>query len=200
MVITEEDAPELHRYLHDSNLLRQYDLLKTCVRVGVETGNQHPSHQLLFDLNHAAAVYLSEHPGRYRPHDVKINNSEHRPPSWTDVGTLTDEFLQTLRQRWDASDPLWLAAFCLWRINWIHPFAEGNGRTARAVCYYVLCVKFGMWLPGANIIPQQIRANRQPYYRALARADRAFGENGSIELPDMYDYLSGLLKAQLETA
>ncbi|MEX1365172.1 MAG: Fic family protein [Nannocystaceae bacterium] len=26
--------------------------------------------------------------------------------------------------------------YTLWRLNWIHPFVEGNGRTARAACYY----------------------------------------------------------------
>jgi hypothetical protein len=32
--------------------------------------------------------------------------------------------------------PTELAAYGLWRLNWIHPFVEGNGRTARAVCYF----------------------------------------------------------------
>jgi hypothetical protein len=28
-----------------------------------------------------------------------------------------------------------LAAYLMWRLNWIHPFADGNGRTARMTSY-----------------------------------------------------------------
>jgi Fic family protein len=34
-----------------------------------------------------------------------------------------------------------LAAYVLWKMNWIHPFADGNGRTARAVSYVVLSIR-----------------------------------------------------------
>jgi len=61
----------------------------------------------------------------------------------------------------------------LWRLNWIHPFIEGNGRTARAACYYLLCVKHGAILPGRKIVPERIRENREPYYAALKSADTA---------------------------
>ncbi|MBM3491605.1 MAG: Fic family protein, partial [Alphaproteobacteria bacterium] len=27
--------------------------------------------------------------------------------------------------------------------NWIHPFDDGNGRTARALCHFVMCVRMG---------------------------------------------------------
>ncbi|MBL8221394.1 MAG: Fic family protein, partial [Bryobacterales bacterium] len=27
----------------------------------------------------------------------------------------------------------------MWRLNWIHPFFGGNGRTARSASYLVLC-------------------------------------------------------------
>jgi hypothetical protein len=36
----------------------------------------------------------------------------------------------------------------MWRTNWVHPFDDGNGRTARAASYLVLCVKLGYRLPG----------------------------------------------------
>ena len=81
------------------------------------------------------------------------------------------DFFDYLEKNWDVQDAIHLAAFSLWRICWIHPFEEGNGRTARATCYLVLCAKLGFWLPGTNTIFTQIRADNRSYYDALSSAD-----------------------------
>ncbi|WP_271571569.1 Fic family protein [Bradyrhizobium sp. CCBAU 11386] len=69
-----------------------------------------------------------------------------------------------------------LAAYVLWRLNWIHPFADGNGRTARAVSYVVMSIKLDSLLPGAPTIPEQIAGNKKPYYDALEAADQRLTE------------------------
>lgn len=66
-----------------------------------------------------------------------------------------------------------LAAYLLWRINWIHPFDDGNGRTARAASYAILCIRLGYELPGTRTIPEQIAEDKAPYYKALEAADEA---------------------------
>lgn len=81
-------------------------------------------------------------------------------------------------------------------MNWIHPFVEGNGRTARAACYYLICMRYGGLLPGNKIVPERIRENRQPYYDALADADRHWAD-GHFNVSILADYLQGLLIAQL---
>jgi Fic family protein len=88
------------------------------------------------------------------------------------------------------------AAYALWRLNWIHPFVEGNGRTARAACYYLICMKHGGLLPGKKIVPERIRENRRPYYDALQKADLAW-EDGRIDVTILAEYLAVLLKGQL---
>ena len=90
-----------------------------------------------------------------------------------------------------------MAAFMLWRLNWVHPFIEGNGRTARAACYYLLCLKAGALLPGRKIVPERIRENRAPYYAALQAADRQW-EEGQLDCWELANYLEGLLIAQLK--
>jgi hypothetical protein len=62
--------------------------------------------------------------------------------------------------------------------------------------YYVICVKSGMWLPGRDIIPQQIRADRSPYYAALRSADDAY-KNGKVDVSELETYLGNLLLKQL---
>lgn len=84
----------------------------------------------------------------------------------------------------------------MWRVNWIHPFAGGNGRTSRAVSYLVLCSKLGFRLPGTNTIPEQIVANRQPYYSALDAADAAWAD-GRIDVSEMEQLLAEMLSNQL---
>jgi Fic family protein len=71
------------------------------------------------------------------------------------------------------STPIHLAAYLMWRLNWIHPFADGNGRTSRIISYVVLSIRAGAILPGTPTIPDQIVDNRKPYFDALDAADLA---------------------------
>ena len=65
------------------------------------------------------------------------------------------------------------AAYALWRFNWIHPFAGGNGRTARALAYLVVCIDFGRALPGRPSMPTLIAGRPRTYQAALRAADAA---------------------------
>jgi Fic family protein len=38
-----------------------------------------------------------------------------------------------VNDRWAEASAVHLCAYVLWRLNWIHPFGDGNGRTARAI-------------------------------------------------------------------
>jgi Fic family protein len=108
-----------------------------------------------------------------------------------------DRFISTVQENWYIWSPTELAAYGLWRLNWIHPFVEGNGRTARAVCYFLLCVRSGALLTGRKIVPERIRENRGGYEAALTAADRA-SDAGHLDFSEMEDYLAALLQAQLE--
>src|SRR3546814_11307221 len=107
-----------------------------------------------------------------------------------------DRFVSTVQENWYVWTPTELAAFGLWRLNWIHPFIEGNGRTARAACYFLLCVRSGALLPGRKIVPERIKEDRDGYERALFAADRAW-DKGHLDFSVMEDYMAKLLKAQL---
>lgn len=65
-----------------------------------------------------------------------------------------NEMINDLNRHWDSAPPIVLEAYALWRLNWIHPFINGNGRTARALCYYVICLRMGGFPPaGMRQIP-----------------------------------------------
>ncbi len=84
----------------------------------------------------------------------------------------------------------------MWRMNWIHAFTDGNGRTARAVSYLVLSARLKMKIPGDPTIPELITTNREPYYAALEAADAGLLDN-TISLDVMEALLERLLAKQL---
>jgi Fic family protein len=84
----------------------------------------------------------------------------------------------------------------MWKLNWIHPFTDGNGRTSRAVSYLILCLKMGYLLPGKLSIPDQISKDKSGYYKALEAADAAW-ETGRIDLSEMKELLGQGLARQL---
>ena len=100
--------------------------------------------------------------------------------------------------QWDETDPVSLAAYVLWRLNHIHPFINGNGRTARAACYFVLCVKAESWLHGNVILPELLRRHRPQYVKALKQVDKtALEGDGEIDLTPLHVLISKLLDEQL---
>src|SRR6476661_1611153 len=195
MIVLKNQDPELYARVQEKNLIRQYDLLTNCIEIGLKQGPTSFDKYTLWALNHAAVANLSQLGGRFRQEPIYVGN--HIPPHFKDVPDLMDRFIIFLHENWYLLSPTMLAAFGLWRLNWVHPFIEGNGRTARAVCYYVLCVRSGALLPGRKIVPERIREEREPYYAALRAADLAWHE-GNLDVSAMDAYLARLLTAQLQ--
>jgi Fic family protein len=117
------------------------------------------------------------------------------PPPQDQVPELVDGMCQYVNEKWDAP-PVHIASYLMWRMNWIHPFYGGNGRTARAISYLALCARLGFVLPGSKSIPELILEDRPPYYSALRSADSAW-INGIVDVSEMETMLSRLLSAQL---
>jgi hypothetical protein len=195
MVVLEELDPELFERVQELNLIRQYDLLTNCIELGIKQGPFALDKYTIWALNHVAVANISQFGGRFREEPIFLD--DHIPPHFREVPELMDRFISTIHENWGTWSVTELAAYGLWRLNWIHPFIEGNGRTARAVCYYLMCVKNGAMLPGRKIVPERIREDRKLYYRALKECDIAW-QAGRLDLSYMEDYLAGLLQAQLE--
>ena len=198
MSVREKDNPALYARVQEQNLLRQYDLLSNCIEIGIEKGIESFDKYTLWTLNYAAVANISQFGGRYREEPIYVGN--HYPPHFKDVPNQMDRFFSVVHENWTILDqPTFLPAYALWRLNWIHPFVEGNGRTARAACYYLICLRQRRLLGGKKIVPERIQENRGPYYAALQAADQAW-EQGDLDVSELADYLAGLLKAQLTDA
>lgn len=198
MSVREADDPDLYARIQEQNLLRQYDLLINCVEIGLAKGIEAFDKYTLWTLNAVAVANIAQFGGRFREQPIYVG--KHIPPHFRDVPGLMDQFISVIHENWDTIDhPTILPAYALWRMNWIHPFIEGNGRTARAACYYLICMKHGALLPGTKIVPERIRENRAPYYAALQEADRHWAD-GQFNVDALAQYLETLLEAQLSEA
>jgi Fic family protein len=139
-------------------------------------------------------------PETFDPSTVEIRGSDHIPPDAWEVPQLVEEMCDYINDNWDTATPLHLAAYSMWRMNWIHPFADGNGRTARAVPYMNLCMKMQSRIPGPRTLPDQIAGNKKPYYDALEAADGHWTSQKAINLTELEVLLGDLLAAQLVSA
>ena len=194
MFVLEDEDGNLFDRVQEQNLIRQYGLLADCIEIGLRKGPPSFDKYLLWALNHVAVANISQLGGRFRREPIYVGN--HRPPHYNEVDEWMDRFISATQENWYIWSPTELASYCLWRLNWIHPFIEGNGRTARAACYFLLCVRSGAMLPGKRILPERISENRENYQAALTAADRAW-DAGDLDFTAMTIYLGTLLKAQL---
>lgn len=148
------------------------------------------------ELNRLSIKNIEAEAGRWRDLPIVIDGSKHQPPPAEDVPKYIDDMCEYVNEHWTDRSPFHLAAYVMWRLNWIHPFVDGNGRTTRAVSYYVLCAKLGFHMPGVTTVPEMIAQNKDPYYKALEAAD-APAQSGSIDVTVMEYLLSDLLAKQM---
>lgn len=160
----ESDPAYVH--LQTQNNLRHYGFLKSIVETAVAVDRQLLSQTVLKALNFHAIACLHPNAGMYRPCKVRVGKNRDFPRPW-ELPDLMDDFTNLVNRKWDQTGALHLASFALWRLNAIHPFINGNGRTARAACLFVLCVKAGGWIPLQPILPELIRQNRSEYVDIL---------------------------------
>ncbi len=178
------------------NGLRQTKFVMDTIDENLQKGGDfflRPS--LLSTLNRLAIEGLSELPGTYRPGPMTIVHSSHDPPPAQDVPAHVETMCDYVNENW-GQDAWHLASYVMWRLNWIHPFEDGNGRTSRAISYLILCIKLGLRLPGRKTIPEFIAEDKGPYYSAIDEADAAAKE-GKVDVTAMETLLKDALTKQL---
>lgn len=105
-----------------------------------------------------------EFKGRFRNGRVRITGANFIPPNALKVPDLMEALVEWINQNPQGLDPVCLATAFHHRFVWIHPFFDGNGRTARLIANLLL-MKEGF--PPAIIL----RTDRKKYYDALNQAN-----------------------------
>ena len=194
-LVGQKEEHPAYRELEVSNGARHYGFLQSIVSASLRIDRLFLSQTVIKAINYHAIACLHTNAGEYRPCSVKVG--EYNPPDHYRVNDLMDDFVNTVNRKWDTTEPIPLAAYVLWRLNHIHPFINGNGRTARAACYFVLCIKVGGWLGGEIILPELLRGEREKYVEALQKVDESAPENIDEEsLTPLSELIILLLKKQ----
>jgi len=184
------------------NGLRQFNLALELIRGSVKDRDRPFKLRAgpILQLHKAALDGLHRLAGTFRNTPVTIGGSQHQPPHEAFVADEIQSMCEYVNNNWETKSAAHLAAYVLWKMNWIHPFSDGNGRTARAVSYVVLSTKLDGLLPGTPTIPEQIATDKQPYYNGLEAADKAWAATEQVDVTALESMLNNMLAAQLLSA
>ncbi len=116
---------------------------------------------------------LAANPGNFRPGWVGVHNTEtgqvvHEGVDRDLLEPLVDELVEYMNRREVEAVELQAAMVHL-NLTLLHPFSDGNGRTARCLQTAVLA-KDGIVAPAFSSIEEYIGRNQQQYYEVLADA------------------------------
>jgi len=102
--------------------------------------------------------------GKYRTGQVRVAGATFMPPPPSKIQSMISEVLQALNQNPDELRPIELAAFFHHKFVYIHPFLDGNGRTARLLMNVIL-------MRNGYPFTVLLKVDRPKYLRALSEAD-----------------------------
>jgi Fic family protein len=119
-------------------------------------------------------------PGEIRRHSVGVGRYRGAPPK--DCEYLLDRLCAWLEGPDFLPSPAldgvlpFLKALCTHLyLAWIHPFGDGNGRTARLIEFQIL-VASGVPSPAAHLLSNHYNQTRAEYYRHLDHSSRSGGD------------------------
>jgi len=134
-------------------------------------------------------------PGRYRKVQNYVVNSLtgeiiYTPPSPSNVPKLIKEFVKWLNQNFNIS-PVLIAGITQYQFVDVHPFLDGNGRTARLLCTLIL-YQNGYDFKRLFSLSEYYDKNRRAYYDAIQSV-----RDNNVDMTYWLEYFTEGLKNQL---
>jgi len=97
-------------------------------------------------------------------YDSTTGAPEYIPPEYSDIPSLLDELVDYVNTTDD--HPLIVAAIVHYQLVTIHPFEDGNGRTARLMSGYILDL-YGYGFNGIGSLEEYFAYDSDEYYESL---------------------------------
>jgi len=113
-------------------------------------------------------------------YDSESGNPDYIPPEYTDVPGLLNELVEYVNTTDD--HPLIIAAVVHYQLVTIHPFEDGNGRTARLMSGYMLDL-FGYGFNGIGSLEEYFAYDPDEYYASLQMGLPALYYSGRNDPP-----------------
>ena len=97
-------------------------------------------------------------------YDATTGTPDYIPPEYSDIPSLLDELVEYVNTTDD--HPLIIAAVVHYQLVTIHPFEDGNGRTARLMSGYILDL-YGYGFNGIGSLEEYFAYDSDEYYDSL---------------------------------
>lgn len=97
-------------------------------------------------------------------YDSETGSPDYIPPEYVDIPQLLDELIEYVNTTDD--HPLIIAAVVHYQLVTIHPFEDGNGRTARLMSGFILD-KYGYGFSGIGSLEEYFAYDAEEYYQSL---------------------------------
>ncbi len=130
-------------------------------------------HEHLFELHRILAggnVMDQGEAGSYR--NINVQVGDHFPPAHQDVSPLMFELLTWWNEEASKMSPILSSAILHYRFEDIHPFADGNGRSGRALALWEL-YRRGFDTHHIFSVDEYYWEDRPAYYAALGQVRQA---------------------------
>ncbi len=113
-------------------------------------------------------------------YDSKSGHPDYIPPEYSDIPALLDELVEYVNTTDD--HPLIVAAVVHYQLVTIHPFEDGNGRTARLLSGYILDIN-GFGFNGVGSLEEYFAYDIQEYYDSIQMGLPALYYSGRNDPP-----------------
>ncbi len=169
----EYQGREVQNIVEACNLIRQRVVEATGMKLTKEDLQKY-NEMVLHGLDREDGVS----PGQIRCHSVGIAGARYRGAPAEDCEYLLDRLCAWLNEFESPTEQDRVAYGILKAIiahvylAWIHPFGDGNGRTARLVEFQLLLAS-GAPTPAAHLLSNFYNETRAEYYRQLARSSKS---------------------------
>ena len=171
-----KDLREIYEVVNHN---KAYKYVKKCIGEGKPL-----SESIVKDLHEILTDNILQG-GIYRNQEVRITGASHTPPSGMDMYNQIKDFYNDMEVKKFSLNPVEYAAWTHAEFVRIHPFVDGNGRTARLLMNYQLL--------SAGMLPVSVaKENRIDYYNAL----EAYAVNGTLD--PFADLIADLEEKQLD--
>lgn len=127
---------------------------------------------------------------RYRDVSISIAGSNHEPPDADDVPALMRELVKFINRDCEQQYDLLKVSVAHHQFVWIHPFRNGNGRTARLLTYAMIVRLFDVRQSRLFNPTAVFCSNRNKYYEMLKVAG---SKNNEAQVQWCQFVLQGLL-------
>lgn len=154
-------------------------------------------------ISHGRRPKQSEYRTEQNQVGVRNQSDFYLPPEYTDVPVLMEDYVAWLNspEARDLPAPI-RAGIAMWQFLTIHPYMDGNGRTARMIATYILRQgHFG--LKGLFVLENFYDRNLNEYYKSLQMGlshNYYFGRHEADLTPWIEYFLGGLAEVYMQAA